>query len=63
MGGSDSEEPALRIERGQASDEELAALAVVLLALRRAGPQRGRPAKGVRRWRRPEAYQAPRSWQ
>ncbi|MFJ3235768.1 acyl-CoA carboxylase subunit epsilon [Streptomyces sp. NPDC086787] len=57
--------PALRIERGRASDEELAALTVVLLALaaqaRDGGA--GRPVNGSRWWRRPHSYRAPRSWQ
>ncbi|MEU5088326.1 acyl-CoA carboxylase subunit epsilon [Streptomyces sp. NPDC021356] len=70
MGYSDHGEPSLRVERGRASDEELAALTVVLLALRADADadavmeQDGRrTAGGPRRWRRPEAYKAPRSWQ
>lgn len=39
MGDTDRGEPALRVERGTATAEELAALTVVLLALR------GRPAR------------------
>ncbi|MFD6552384.1 acyl-CoA carboxylase subunit epsilon, partial [Streptomyces sp. NPDC058398] len=34
MGDLDRGQPALRVERGTATDEELAALTVVLLALR-----------------------------
>lgn len=66
MGYSDHGEPSLRVERGRASAEELAALAVVLFALRADGADEEegrRPACGSRRWRRPEAYKAPRSWQ
>ncbi|MEN1891459.1 acyl-CoA carboxylase subunit epsilon [Streptomyces mirabilis] len=37
MGTPEHHEPVLRVERGQASDEELAALTVVLLALRAGG--------------------------
>ncbi|WP_055569883.1 acyl-CoA carboxylase epsilon subunit [Streptomyces atriruber] len=59
----------LRIERGQASDEELAALAVTLLSLA-AGRPPGGPGTGTARrpadaWRPPEharAYRAPHSW-
>ncbi|MFE5334210.1 acyl-CoA carboxylase subunit epsilon, partial [Embleya sp. NPDC056575] len=48
MGTPEHHEPVLRVERGQASDEELAALTVVLLALRAGGafPRRGRPVNG-----------------
>jgi hypothetical protein len=65
MGGSDSGAPALRIERGHASDEELAALTVVLLALRggRAEEHDGTSVKTSRWWRGAAAYSAPRSWQ
>jgi hypothetical protein len=66
MGESDRGEPALRIERGHASDEELAALTVVLIALSagaEADDDEKRPVNGFRWWRRPETYRAPRSWQ
>ncbi|MCX4451394.1 acyl-CoA carboxylase subunit epsilon [Streptomyces sp. NPDC087866] len=65
MGDSGLAEPALRIERGRATDEELAALTVVLLALRAdAGEQpESDPAGGFKRWSRQPAYRAPRSWQ
>ncbi|MEU3838462.1 acyl-CoA carboxylase epsilon subunit [Streptomyces sp. NPDC028635] len=66
MGDSDHGEFAVRIERGQADDEELAALTVALLALRarRAATSRvtTRPVDGVRWWKRADAYQAPCSW-
>ncbi|MCX4617432.1 MULTISPECIES: acyl-CoA carboxylase subunit epsilon [Streptomyces] len=64
MGTPEHHEPVLRVERGQASDEELAALTVVLLALRAGGafPRRGRPVNGSRWWR-PRTHRAPRSWQ
>ncbi|MFJ3214145.1 acyl-CoA carboxylase epsilon subunit [Streptomyces flaveolus] len=61
--------PALRIERGRASDEELAALtAVLLLALqqRAATDTDHRPAgpAGRARWsRRPSGHRGSRSWQ
>ncbi|MFE9454466.1 acyl-CoA carboxylase subunit epsilon [Streptomyces sp. NPDC006739] len=55
----------VRVERGRASAEELAALTVVLLGLQaRTG---SRDAKSRRSgswwWGRPAAYQAPTSWQ
>lgn len=66
MGDTDREEPALRVERGEASEEELAALTVVLLALRgRAAEedQGGRPVNGSRWWRLPQGHRGSRSWQ
>jgi hypothetical protein len=66
MGDSGHGELALRIERGRASDDELAALTVVLLALYAGGAAEDgdeRPFNGSRWWRRPDAYKAPRSWQ
>jgi hypothetical protein len=67
MAESDHGELALRVERGQVTDEELAALTVVLLALRagheEAEEESERPHNGSRWWRRSHAYQAPRSWQ
>ncbi|MFC8130177.1 acyl-CoA carboxylase subunit epsilon [Streptomyces sp. NPDC057302] len=67
MGNPDSTQAVLRLERGQASDEELAALTVVLLSLHRddAEPGHGqgrRPLNGSRWWKNP-GYRAPRSWQ
>jgi len=60
----------LRVERGHGEPEELAALAVVLLARRsRAAVAYGEPASGVPRmtalWRRPEraaGFDGPRTW-
>jgi hypothetical protein len=68
MGDTDRGEPALRVVRGRVSDEELAALTVVLLALSgRAADddedQGKRPVNGSRWWRRPENYRGSRSWQ
>ncbi|WP_339134501.1 acyl-CoA carboxylase subunit epsilon [Streptomyces sp. f51] len=55
MGDTNPGRPALRVERGTATEEELAALTVVLLALR-ARPARERtpapPAGGPRWWLR-----------
>ncbi|MFJ7968344.1 acyl-CoA carboxylase epsilon subunit [Streptomyces sp. NPDC096324] len=62
MGDVDRGEPALRVERGTATEEELAALAVVLLALRaRPAPGRpqARPACGPRWWLRGDDRQGP----
>lgn len=55
---------ALRVERGQASEEELAAITVVLLALRAGGTAgAGRPGAVRARWRNgPDGYRAPHSW-
>ncbi|MEV3859234.1 acyl-CoA carboxylase epsilon subunit [Streptomyces sp. NPDC050095] len=54
----------IRVERGTASAEELAALLVVLLGLRAQSEQELEEQAGAhkRRWRGPEAYQAPGSW-
>ncbi|GGQ99398.1 acyl-CoA carboxylase epsilon subunit [Streptomyces flaveolus] len=67
MGDTDAH-PALRIERGRASDEELAALtAVLLLALQqRAATDTDtdhRPAGRARWSRRPSGHRGSRSWQ
>ncbi|GAA2398407.1 hypothetical protein GCM10010420_25740 [Streptomyces glaucosporus] len=59
----------VRVERGQASEEELAAVTALLLAraaarTRSAEPRRPRRASAP--WRRPErlpVYHAPHSWQ
>ncbi|WP_415954465.1 acyl-CoA carboxylase epsilon subunit [Streptomyces sp. KLOTTS4A1] len=61
----ESREAVFRVERGRADDEELAAVAAVLLALHRErGPAVSEePAEaGSRWWRRPDAYTAPGSW-
>jgi acyl-CoA carboxylase epsilon subunit-like protein len=64
-GGGDGES-ALRVERGHASEEELAAITIVLLALRTAATaaaRRVRPGPGRARWRNgPDGYRSPRSW-
>lgn len=59
----------LRVEKGSASAEEVAALTAVLLA-RAAGPGAGGGAEHLRRpaarWRRPErggTFDGPRTWQ
>ncbi|GAA1913777.1 hypothetical protein GCM10009716_24130 [Streptomyces sodiiphilus] len=59
----------VRVEKGRASDEELAAVTALLLA--RAGAARGavhsvRPHRTTARWRRLErapGFRAPHSWQ
>jgi hypothetical protein len=64
MGRMESAEAVLRVERGQASEEELAALAAVLLALRARGqaePEQP-PTLGWNWWKRPKRYAPPRSW-
>jgi hypothetical protein len=55
---------AVRVERGQVREDELAALAAALLMVRtRARKAAGRPpAAAPRWWRRPEGYRAPGSW-
>lgn len=65
MGDTHHEELGLRVERGRADTDELAALTVVLLALRARGAARGgreRRADGSRWWRPPAPYRAPHSW-
>jgi hypothetical protein len=57
-----SEEGRVRVERGQAGGEELAALVAVLLALRGEPPVKGPARAGSRWWRRREGYTAPGSW-
>ncbi|MFC7846793.1 acyl-CoA carboxylase epsilon subunit [Streptomyces sp. NPDC057382] len=54
----------LRVERGHASDEELAALAAVLIALCGSGEASGEePAVACSAWwSRPEGYASPGSW-
>lgn len=59
----------VRVERGRASDEELAAVTALLLARAAAhpGPAAGRvPGRSTAPWRRLErssGYRAPHSWQ
>ncbi|MFJ7630914.1 acyl-CoA carboxylase subunit epsilon [Streptomyces sp. NPDC097595] len=64
MGGPEPAVSALRIERGRATEEELAALTVVLLALRAdAGGQWDEaPAGRLPGWSPEPVYRAPRSW-
>jgi hypothetical protein len=65
MGETDRGPAALRVERGTATEEELAALAVVLLALRTRPEQkdaRTRPAAGALWWRQGR-HRAPQGWQ
>jgi hypothetical protein len=54
----------LRVERGEASEEELAALTVVLLALRAHDPADTEelPTLGWNWWERSEGYAPPLSW-
>lgn len=64
MDRMESTETVLRVERGQASQEELAALAAVLLALRaRQGAEPEQPLLlGWSWWKRPRGYAPPGSW-
>jgi hypothetical protein len=57
-------ETVLRVERGQADETELAALAAVLLAFSRAreGADDGPADTGSSWWRRPEGFVPPGSW-
>jgi len=51
----------IRVEKGEATDEELAALAVLLLSrTAMAGPEPSTP--GTTSWR-PHGFHAPHSWQ
>ena len=57
----------LRVEKGQAGPEELAAITAVLLARAAAQPEvtahRGRSHAGWRRLERTPGFRAPHSWQ
>ena len=57
----------LRVEKGQAGPEELAAITAVLLARATAQPEvtahRGRSTAGWRRLERTPGFRAPHSWQ
>ncbi|MEU9356759.1 acyl-CoA carboxylase subunit epsilon [Streptomyces sp. NPDC048301] len=57
----------LRVEKGQAGPEELAAITAVLLARAAAQPEastrRGRSTAGWRRLERTPGFRAPHSWQ
>jgi hypothetical protein len=55
----------LRVERGHAAEEEIAAVLVALLALAGADGPRGHAHPPAVRWQRPErraAFGSPRSW-
>ncbi|MFE8944873.1 acyl-CoA carboxylase epsilon subunit [Streptomyces sp. NPDC002076] len=55
--------PPIRVEKGQATDEELAALAVLLLSRGAlAGADAEPSSPGTTSWR-PHAFHAPHSWQ
>ncbi|MFC7820062.1 MULTISPECIES: acyl-CoA carboxylase epsilon subunit [unclassified Streptomyces] len=55
--------PPIRIEKGQATDEELAALAALLLSrAARAGVDAPTPTPGTTSWR-PHRFHPPHSWQ
>lgn len=61
----ESAETVLRVERGRASEEELAALTAVLLALRAQGqaePEPEEPTLGWNWWTSAKSYAAPDSW-
>ncbi|MER6016448.1 acyl-CoA carboxylase subunit epsilon [Streptomyces bluensis] len=61
--------PVVRVERGRAEPEEVAALTAVLLARTAAAAEPGpghRPGSAKAGWRRPErprGYRPPHSWQ
>ncbi|KIF67802.1 hypothetical protein HY68_02735 [Streptomyces sp. AcH 505] len=60
-------ESLLRVEKGQADPEELAAITAVLLARAAATPEapahQGRSTAGWRRLERTPGFRAPHSWQ
>ncbi|CAM5577237.1 acyl-CoA carboxylase subunit epsilon [Streptomyces xanthochromogenes] len=63
-----SSESLLRVEKGHAAPEELAAITAVLLARAAAqpaaaAPKRGRSTAGWRRLERTPGFRAPHSWQ
>ncbi|WP_225846432.1 acyl-CoA carboxylase epsilon subunit [Streptomyces sp. HPF1205] len=66
---STSADSLVRVEKGHAEPEEVAALAAILLARAAAEPaggHRGTPARSVAGWRRLErarGFRAPHSWQ
>ncbi|MFF8632025.1 acyl-CoA carboxylase subunit epsilon [Streptomyces werraensis] len=69
MDGPGSLELALRIERGSADEDELAAVVLVLCSVLagRGGADAGRVSSGAPSRRRPQwppvTYRSPRSWQ
>ncbi|MCX5399975.1 acyl-CoA carboxylase subunit epsilon [Streptomyces sp. NBC_00102] len=59
-------ESVLRVEKGHAAPEELAAITAVLLARAAAQPAPARTVRDTARWRRLErtpGFRAPHSWQ
>ncbi|WEP01112.1 acyl-CoA carboxylase subunit epsilon (plasmid) [Streptomyces sp. FXJ1.172] len=60
----ESVQTVLRVERGHADEEELAAIAVVLLALRACGQEASEQPEpaGWSWWKRPNGYASPDSW-
>ncbi|MEU3902075.1 acyl-CoA carboxylase epsilon subunit [Streptomyces sp. NPDC045251] len=60
----ESTETVLRVERGRASEEELAALTAVLLALRARGRAEPEPEPTLdwNWWTSPKSYASPDSW-
>ncbi len=59
--------PGIRVEKGHAEPEEIAAITAILLARAAAQPtavpaHRGRPKAGWRRLEREHAFAAPHSW-
>ncbi|MEV1044728.1 acyl-CoA carboxylase subunit epsilon [Streptomyces sp. NPDC049916] len=62
-----SPESVLRVEKGHADPEELAAITAVLMARAAAqpaaAPARGRDTAGWRRLERTPGFRAPHSWQ
>ncbi|MFB6907377.1 acyl-CoA carboxylase subunit epsilon [Streptomyces bacillaris] len=62
-----SAESVLRVEKGHADPEELAAITAVLMARAAAQPaapvRRGRDTAGWRRLERTPGFRAPHSWQ
>jgi hypothetical protein len=65
MSRSDDAQALIRVERGQASAEELAALTVVLVALSEGDPEPepGRPFVGSYWWQGAGTYKSPDGWQ
>ncbi|MEU3664608.1 acyl-CoA carboxylase epsilon subunit [Streptomyces sp. NPDC032940] len=62
MKSAESAETVLRVERGRASEEELAALTAVLLALRARDRTEPEPTLGWNWWTSPKSYVPPDSW-
>ncbi|MFI9605476.1 acyl-CoA carboxylase epsilon subunit [Streptomyces sp. NPDC052043] len=63
MSRRDGAQVLIRVERGHADEEELAALALVFLALGEgAEPDREQLAVGTSWWRQGHGYSAPDSW-